>query len=119
MNMHANPIKRAVLGTMTAASLSLMALPGFAYTAANNQPTQQEQAKGEKVANVSIKGMTCNVCENKVKDGVSKVKGVSDVKVSHEQGTAVVKYDPKKTSLPEIQKAVAASGFEVVSTKVN
>ncbi|GAA4399120.1 hypothetical protein GCM10023187_10510 [Nibrella viscosa] len=119
MYTNAKPIKRAVLGSMAVASLSLLAAPAFAYTAGNNQSTQQEQAKGEKVANVSIKGMTCNVCENKVKEGVSKVKGVSDVKVSHEQGTAVVKYDPKKTSLPEIQKAIAASGFEVVSTKVN
>lgn len=118
MNAYSKTVKRTILGSMAVASLSLLAVPGFA-SAGKNQPTQQGQAKGQQVANVSIKGMTCSVCENKVKDGVSKVKGVSDVKVSHEQGNAVVKYDPKKTSLPEIQKAVTAAGFEVVSAKAN
>jgi copper chaperone CopZ len=61
---------------------------------------------------LNIDGMTCEVgCVKKVRDTLTKVKGVTDKKV--EIGKATVTYDEKKTSKKTIVTAVEKAGFKV------
>ena len=61
---------------------------------------------------LNIDGMTCEVgCVKKVKDTLTKVKGVTDKNV--ELGKATVNYDAKKTSKETIVAAIEKAGFKV------
>ena len=61
---------------------------------------------------LNIDGMTCEVgCVKKVRDTLTKVKGVTDKKV--ELGKATVNYDTKKTSKETIVAAIEKAGFKV------
>ena len=112
---------RQFLGIMTGMAILLLAFPAYSNWVYQDktQTTQQPVKPTQQVAYVTIKGMTCEGCEHHVKSEVSKLKGVADTKVSYQQGNAVVKYDPKQTSTSDIKKAVAATGYQVVSVKTN
>ena len=61
---------------------------------------------------LNIEGMTCEVgCVKKVRDTLTKVKGVTDKKV--ELGKATVDFDAKKTSKATIVAAIENAGFKV------
>jgi periplasmic mercuric ion binding protein len=61
---------------------------------------------------LNIEGMTCEVgCVKKVRDTLTKVKGVTEKKV--ELGKATVNYDEKKTDRKTIVAAIEKAGFKV------
>jgi len=61
---------------------------------------------------LNIEGMICEVgCVNKVRDSLTKIKGVTDKKV--ELGKATVEYDAKKTNKETIVAAIEKAGFKV------
>ena len=106
---------------MTGMAVLLLTFPAYSNLLYQdkNQITQQSGKPAQQIAYVTIKGMTCEGCEHHVKSEVGKLKGIAETKVSYQQGNAVVKYDPKQTSTAEIKKAVAATGYQVVSVKTN
>ncbi len=55
---------------------------------------------GSKVATIQVQGMSCGGCAATVASALKQVDGVSDARVSYEQGQAVVTYDPAKI-MPE------------------
>jgi mercuric ion transport protein len=108
------------LGVMTGIALLLLTFPSYSnwlYQDNNRVTAQPAQAATQQVAYVTIKGMSCEVCEHHIKQEVTKIKGVSGVDVSYQKGSATVKYDSKKTSLADIKKVVDATGYKVTSTK--
>jgi len=60
--------------------------------------------------NLTIYGMSCDHCVNRVKAALNKVAGVQveDVKV----GSARISYDPAVTSLDQIAAAVTKAGYD-------
>ncbi len=65
------------------------------------------------IRTISVKGMTCESCENTVKASLMKIDGVLKVaKVSHENGVAVVCIDPDKVDNDALTSAVSNKGFE-------
>lgn len=60
---------------------------------------------------LKISGMTCMGCSSSVKRLLSTVDGVSRAEVDLGAATAVVEFDPAKTNLDALKKAVAAGGF--------
>ncbi|MBA2514395.1 MAG: heavy-metal-associated domain-containing protein [Solirubrobacterales bacterium] len=75
--------------------------------AAQNQPTRTE------TCTLKITGMTCGGCAVSVKMAAKNVKGVSEAKVSYENGRAEVTYDPAKTTPEKIATAITQnSGFK-------
>ncbi|GGC14745.1 mercuric transport protein MerTP [Dyadobacter sediminis] len=111
---------KGFLGMVTAIALLLLTFPSYSnllYQAKDQEVVQPVQDGPQKVAYVTIKGMTCESCEHHVKKEVAKLKGVSQVDVSYSKGAATVKYDSKKTSIADIKKAVDATGYKVTSTK--
>lgn len=112
---------KAFLGVMTVMAVLLLAFPAYSnwFDQDKNHTAQQSAKAAQQVAYVTIKGMTCTGCEHHVKSEIGKLKGISETKVSYQQGSAVVKYDPKQTSTSDIKRAVNATGYQVIGVKTN
>ena len=65
---------------------------------------------GKKKAIVSVDGMMCSHCAAHVSEALSKIEGVSSVKVSLEEKKATVTF---KGELPEekVSSAIAEAGY--------
>jgi len=50
-----------------------------------------------------------------VENAIKELDGVSEVKVSLEEGKADITYDPSKVTLDDIKAAVDEAGYEVVA----
>ena len=66
-------------------------------------------AAAERVAVTTfhIEGMTCGSCATAVKHVFEKVEGVKNARVSYEQKTAVVTYDPAKVTAKTLSRTVS------------
>jgi copper ion binding protein len=60
---------------------------------------------------LSVNGMTCQNCVNRVKKIIEKYEGASDVTVSLENKEAVFSCDPAKTDIEGIVKAINDFGY--------
>ncbi len=54
----------------------------------------------------TIEGMTCGACATSVKIVLGKIEGVSAARVSHEEKSAVVTYDPAKVTPQQLADTV-------------
>ena len=64
---------------------------------------------------LKVEGMTCTHCEMSVKKALKAVKGVKDVKVSHESGLAEIVVKEGKISSIQLIEAVEAEGYKATS----
>jgi|GEM_PF-630642 len=62
-------------------------------------------------AKLSVDGMTCNGCVKSVKSALEKVDGVESAQVDLKSNSAVVAFNPEKTTLETMEKAVADAGY--------
>jgi len=62
---------------------------------------------------VSIGGMTCTGCEQKIQAGVSKLDGIKSVKASHTAANALIEYYPDVVDTVKIREAITVSGYDV------
>ena len=62
-----------------------------------------------------VDGMHCTDCENSIAKGVTELAGIDSIKANHLDSTAFVRFDPNKTKLDAIKKAIEERGFEVAS----
>ena len=60
---------------------------------------------------LDVTGMTCAGCEMKIERILSKLSGVSDVKVSFSQGTVTVAYDDNMVSIYDMSMALEKAGY--------
>ena len=61
--------------------------------------------------NLTIQGMTCINCVNKVENSLKSVDGVSDVTVNQKKGSAQVVYDDSVVTDKDLIRAVVDVGF--------
>jgi copper chaperone CopZ len=61
--------------------------------------------------------MTCTGCENTIKEAVSTIAGVTEVKASYTNGVAVVRYDSTLTDFKSISDAITNAGYAVKGEK--
>jgi len=62
---------------------------------------------------LTVTGMTCGGCENAVKRGLARLRGVSDVSASHSDSRVAVTFDPSAVSPDEIRAKIEALGYTV------
>lgn len=106
------------LSIVTIGSILLTAFPSYSKLFYQEKQTlQQPTPKSTQTAVVKITGMTCESCEHHVKQEVGKLNGIQQIQVSYKNGNATIKYDSNKTSIAEIKKAVAATGYKVAEIK--
>jgi mercuric ion binding protein len=68
-------------------------------------------AVANKTVTLAIEGMTCTGCENTVQESVTKIAGVTGIKASHLDSTAVVSFDSTQTTIAAIGAAVTEAGY--------
>jgi copper chaperone len=61
---------------------------------------------------LKVEGMDCQGCVKSVTRTLSGVPGVQKVDVSLAAANATVTYDPAKTSVPDMKKAVERAGYK-------
>jgi Cu+-exporting ATPase len=62
-------------------------------------------------ATLKLNGMSCAACARNIETAIQDVSGVSECSVNFGAEQATVQFDPKRTSLSEIQTAVDAAGY--------
>jgi mercuric ion binding protein len=60
---------------------------------------------------LDVKNMSCAACPITVKKALMKVPGVESAKVDFDAQTAVVTFDPDKTTLEALTKATGDAGY--------
>ena len=71
-----------------------------------------EAAEGTSVT-MSVAGMKCGACSDKVTAALKALEGVNEAAVDHVAGTATVKVDGEKVTNDQLLAAVTALGYEV------
>lgn len=64
---------------------------------------------------LKIKGMSCQHCVVSISKALKDIKGVKDVKVSLEKGSAEVNYDDKLVTKSQMKDAVVDAGYTVIN----
>ena len=65
-------------------------------------------------ATLKLRGMSCASCANSIEAAIRSVPGVSQSNVNFATEQAAVTYDPQKTDVNAIQKAIDAAGYSAV-----
>lgn len=76
-------------------------------------------AMANKTVTLAIEGMTCTGCENTIQEEVTKIAGITSIKASHLDSTAVVSFDTTQTSITAIGDAITEAGYVFKGVKVN
>ena len=70
--------------------------------------------KTEKI-NLKLRGMSCASCASSVEEAISNVPGVESCNVNFGAEQAAIQYNPRRTSIQEIQDAVEEAGYSSYS----
>ena len=65
--------------------------------------------------NLKLRGMSCASCASSIEEAISNVPGVESCNVNFGVEQAAIKYNPKRTSVQEIQNAVEEAGYSSTS----
>lgn len=68
-------------------------------------------AVANKTMTLAVEGMTCTGCENTIQETLTQLTGVSSVKASHLDSTAVVSFDSTQVSVAAIGDAITEAGY--------
>lgn len=63
---------------------------------------------------LKVEGMSCNHCVNAIESNVGKLQGVSNVKVSLDNGSVEVSFDSSKVSKEAMIDVIEDQGYDVV-----
>jgi len=63
---------------------------------------------------LKVAGMTCGGCVRSVTNVLQPIAGVTNVLVTLQPGEARVTFDPAKTNIDVLRKAIEDAGFDVV-----
>lgn len=72
--------------------------------------------KNMETVSISINGMHCMGCVNKIQDLISQLNGVDHVEVSLDEAKAEVKFAPATISVQQLGEHVKAAGYQVGET---
>ena len=111
---------KTFLSIVTVFAILMMAFPYYAksfYQKTEKSTTLIVPSKTETVE-FSIKGMTCDACEEHVKMEVNKLPGIVSSNVSYAKHNAIVQFDPAKTNSEQITEAINTTGYKVISQTI-
>lgn len=64
-----------------------------------------------------IEGMSCTACASGVDKSLSSLEGVLTANVNFASQSVLVEFDPEKTSVSEMEKAVGSIGYRLITDK--
>ena len=62
---------------------------------------------------LSVHGMTCTACENRIQRALGKLDGVRQARADHQAGEVRVLVDPAKTPKDAVRACITDAGYEV------
>lgn len=62
----------------------------------------------------NVPSISCNVCSNKIQDGLKTINGIGDVSVDLKTKMVNVQYNPGEIQPQDIRRKVSDLGYEVV-----
>ena len=65
--------------------------------------------------NLKLRGMSCASCASSIEEAISNVPGVESCNVNFGAEQAAIKYNPRRTSIEDIQDAVEEAGYSSYS----
>ena len=65
--------------------------------------------------NLKLRGMSCASCASSIEEAISNVPGVAECNVNFGAEQAAIKYNPRRTSIEDIQEAVEEAGYSSYS----
>jgi copper chaperone CopZ len=108
---------RLMLWLATAAVILFAAFPYYSGAVAElllSGASSAAASESLRVAHVSfaVEGMECPACASAVANKLKAVKGVRRVAVSADSRKADVDYDPRSTTVSELQRAIKDAGYD-------
>lgn len=94
-----------------ASALSRRQPPAATWAAIPSDRSATSQSNLETVV-LAVDGMDCAACEIPIRDALAHTAGVRSTDVSYKRGDAHVEYDPKKTSVDDIRRAIDSTGYK-------
>ena len=73
----------------------------------------QESVMGDAMLQLSVTGMHCHRCQEKVEEAVGRLAGVKEVEVDFNSGTVSVMYDPDRADASRFAETVRETGYTV------
>lgn len=101
---------KKILAFVIAASIAVSSV--FAADSSADQK-RGKKSKGELKEVTWTVNLHCENCVEKVNENIAFEKGVKDLKVSLEEGTVYIKFDPSKTTEEKLAEAMKKLGYEV------
>src|SRR3990172_5522474 len=78
---------------------------------------EEQTAQGSSI-DIPIRGMHCASCAGRIEKGLQAVPGVEHASVNFGAERAVVRFDPSRTSIDALRRAVKDLGYEVPQEEV-
>lgn len=76
-----------------------------------NPSTNIQKIQNTQQINLKLRGMSCAACASGIDKAISAVPGIVACNVNFGAEQATIKYDPRQTSIEDIQKAVTEAGY--------
>jgi copper chaperone len=101
------------------AALACEGNPNCTMTACNATKTTPETeaetpaatAEGKTVV-ITVAGMTCGGCSDKVTQALKSTEGINSADVSYKAGNATIRYEAKTTTPDQLVQVITNSGFK-------
>jgi copper chaperone CopZ len=84
-----------------------------------NETKTEVNVAAVKTIQLHVTGMTCEGCENTVKEAVNKVDGVTSAEASHTAELTTISYDTTLTDIDKLSAAINDLGYKVEGLAVN
>ena len=99
-----------IASSATASAAKVQEPTNFVEQTSDNAPKKKKTAKEVKRVVFNVH-MHCASCVKKVQENIAFEKGVKDLKVSLDEHTVDILYDPAKTSEQTLKAAIEALGY--------
>lgn len=76
-------------------------------------------AKEIKTETIELPTLQCGMCKKTIESKMKKVEGLKSIKVNLDSLRATVEYDAEEVTIEQIEKKIAAIGYDANDTKAD
>lgn len=103
--------------TMMSFSVLLMLTLCINVNAWAQKSKETEVDSSTKIVTIDVPTIKCGSCVKTVSNALKQLKGIAEVNVDKKSKTAVVKYDPSKVKVSDLEMAISKSGYDANEVK--
>jgi copper chaperone CopZ len=96
---------------------ALLACNSAPKQASDKATVNTSKVQVNKTITLAVEGMSCEGCENTVKQSVEKVPGIASAKASYKDKEVVIAFDSTQARVNDISTAITSVGYEVKGVK--